>query len=72
MTIQKSITFAGDDKPDLDRQIWNWRSVNSHFRVTKIHPIKYMPTRMHAPDLQLDRKKLQARILVRVDYELSH
>jgi len=67
----KSKTFAGKDKPDLDRQIWNWRSVNAHIKVKKIHPIKDIPIRLHRPHIRFNTSKLQNRVSIRVDYEGS-
>lgn len=53
----KSKTFTGKDKPDLDRQIWNWRSANSHMSVKKIHPMEDLPLRLHKPHVQFGKIK---------------
>jgi hypothetical protein len=68
----KSKTFTGKDKPDLDRQIWSWRSANLHISVKKIHPIKDVPFRMHRPHVRFDKIKSEDRVSVRVDYEGSN
>ena len=65
----KSKTFIGKDRPDLDRQIWNWRSANSHISVKKIHPIKDIPLRMHRPNVVRAKIEGQDRVSIRVDYE---
>ena len=65
----KSKIFIRKDKPDLDRQIWNWRSANMNISVKKIHPIKNVPLRMHKPLVRFDKIELQDRVWVKVDYE---
>jgi len=67
----KTKTFIGKNKPDLDRQIWNWRSANSHISVKKIHPIKDVPLRLHRPHVRLSTSKSQDRVSIQVDYEGS-
>ena len=67
----KSKTFTGKDKPDLDRQIWNWRSANAHINVKNIHPIKDIPIRLHRPNVRFSASKSQNRVSIKIDYEGS-
>jgi hypothetical protein len=39
-------TFEGIDKPDLDKQIWDWKSANPKFKESKRYPIETLPLNM--------------------------
>ena len=44
-------TFEGKDQTDLDKQIWDWKSLNPKVKELKRHPVERLP--LHKLDLHV-------------------
>jgi hypothetical protein len=68
----KTVKFKGKDKPDLDRQEWDWRAnqTNPNFVVKKIHPDENLPADLTKPTGQFATKNpAPDRLTRRIEYE---
>ncbi len=64
-------TFEGKDQPDLDKQIWDWKSINPKFKELKRYPVERLPLNMTnvTPGTKIISQNL---VSIRIDYEESN
>jgi hypothetical protein len=66
----KSVMFKGKDKPDLDRQEWDWKSAHPNVVVKKIHPDENLPIDFTKPTGRFTKKNPAPDRLARlIEYE---
>jgi hypothetical protein len=64
-------TFEGIDRPDLDKQIWDWKSANPKVKESKRYPVEMLPLNMTkiTPGAKIISQNL---VSIRIDYEDSN
>jgi hypothetical protein len=66
-----SKTFEGKDETDLEKQIWDWKSVNPRIKLAKRNSTERLPLKMNkiTRSVKINSPNL---VSIRIDYEESN